>query len=319
ATGNSEFRIRNSELAVVISRFAPAPTGLLHLGHVVNAIYVWGITRSLGGRVLLRIEDHDKQRSRPEFERAILDDLDWLGFVPDEPETGVFRTGRCPGRQSDRSAIYEASLQRLRSAGFVYACECSRSDIVSAATSSGEEICYPGTCAKKNLIERSGVGMRVRLSASTEQFVDLRHGAIEQRPFEQCGDLLARDREGNWTYQFAVAVDDFEQGVTHVIRGDDLLASTGRQIHLSRLLGRSTPPSFFHHPLVMKSATQKLSKADRDTSVRDLRAAGMRPEEVIGRAAAAAGLIAGPRAISATAVPPGPGPLTRLDGVSPRT
>jgi glutamyl-tRNA synthetase/glutamyl-Q tRNA(Asp) synthetase len=284
---------------VVISRFAPAPTGFLHLGHVVNAIYVWGITRSLGGRVLLRIEDHDKQRSRPEFERAILDDLDWLGFVPDEPATGAFRSGRCAGRQGDRSAIYEASLQRLRVAGLVYACECSRSDIVSAAASSGDEICYPGTCARKNLTERSGVGIRVRLSASTEQFVDLRHGPIEQRPFEQCGDLLARDREGNWTYQFAVAVDDFEQGVTHVIRGDDLLASTGRQIQLARLLGRSTPPQFFHHPLVMKSAAQKLSKADRDTSVRDLRAAGMGPEDVIGRAAAAAGLLSAPRPIHA--------------------
>lgn len=285
---------------MVISRFAPAPTGFLHLGHVVNAIYVWGITRSLGGRVLLRIEDHDKQRSRPEYERAILDDLDWLGFVPDEPETGAFRTGRCAGRQSDRSAIYEASLQRLRSAGFVYACECSRSDILSTATSSGDEIYYPGTCATKNLLERSGVGIRVRLAASTEQFVDLRHGAIEQRPFEQCGDLLARDREGNWTYQFAVAVDDFEQGVTHVIRGDDLIASTGRQIQLARLLGRSTPPHFFHHPLIMKSTTQKLSKADRDTSVRDLRATGMRPGDVVGRAAAAAGLIPTPSLVDAT-------------------
>ena len=303
----------------MVSRFAPAPTGFLHLGHVVNAIYVWGITRSLGGRVLLRIEDHDKQRSRPEFERAILDDLDWLGFVPDEPATGAFRTGRCAGRQSDRLAIYEASLQRLRSAGFVYACECSRSDILSTGTSSGDEICYPGTCAGKNLLERSGVGIRVRLAASTEQFVDLRHGAIEQRPYEQCGDVLARDREGNWTYQFAAAVDDFEQGVTHVIRGDDLLASTGRQLQLARLLGRSTPPQFFHHPLVMKSATQKLSKADRDTSVRDMRAAGIRAEDVIGRAAAAAGLIAEPRSIGAGAIAGLIGPLARQDRVGSGT
>jgi glutamyl-Q tRNA(Asp) synthetase len=287
----------------MVSRFAPAPTGFLHLGHVVNAIYVWGLTRSLGGRVLLRIEDHDKQRSRREFERAILDDLDWLGFVPDEPVTDAFRAGPCAGRQSDRAAVYEAALQRLRSAGFVYACECSRSDILSAATSSGDEICYPGTCARKNLIERLGVGIRVRLAASTEQFVDLRHGAIEQRPFAQCGDLLARDREGNWTYQFAVAVDDFEQGVTHVIRGDDLLASTGRQIQLARLLGRSLPPHFFHHPLIMKSATQKLSKADRDTSVRDLRTAGARAEDVIGRAAAAAGLIDEVRPLAVSEVP----------------
>jgi glutamyl-Q tRNA(Asp) synthetase len=303
----------------MISRFAPAPTGFLHLGHVVNAVYVWGITRSMSGRVLLRIEDHDKQRSRPEFERAILDDLDWLGFVPDEPATGAFRTGPCIGRQSDRSAIYEAALQRLRSAGFVYACECSRSDIVSAAASSRDEICYPGTCATKSLSERSGLGLRVRLAPSTERFVDVRHGAIEQRPYEQCGDMLVRDREGNWTYQFAVAVDDFEQGITHVIRGDDLLASTGRQIQLARLLGRSAPPQFFHHPLVMKSSTQKLSKADRDTSVRDLRKAGVRPEDVIGRAAAAVSLIEAPRPVAAHDVAGLLGQLAEPDRVSAAT
>ena len=272
----------------MVSRFAPAPTGLLHLGHVVNAIYVWGITKSRGGRVLLRIEDHDRQRSRPEFERAILDDLDWLGFVPDGWTTDAFRAGVCLGRQSDRSEIYELALQKLRSKGLVYACECSRGDIVTAATS-GSELRYPGTCAAKRLPERPGLGLRIRLEPSTERFVDLRHGPLEQRPSEQCGDLLALDRQGNWTYQFAVAVDDHEQAVTHVIRGDDLLSSTGRQIQLARLLGRGVPPEFLHHPLVMKSATQKLSKADGDTSVRDLRLAGLRPEDVIHRATALAG------------------------------
>jgi glutamyl-tRNA synthetase/glutamyl-Q tRNA(Asp) synthetase len=268
---------------------------------VVNAIYVWGVTKSLGGRVLLRIEDHDRQRSRQEFERAILDDLDWLGFVPDEWTTDQFRAARCLGRQSDRSEIYERALQNLRAAGLVYACECSRSDIVNASASS-EELRYPGTCATKDLPERADRGLRIRLAPLTERFVDLRHGPLEHRPSQQCGDLLARDREGNWTYQFAVTVDDFEQGVTHVVRGDDLLASTGRQIQLARLLGRSTPPQFLHHPLVMKTATQKLSKADGDTSVRDLRAAGLRPEDVIGRAAAHVGLIATVRPMSAREV-----------------
>src|SRR5262245_60545819 len=217
----------------MISRFAPAPTGFLHLGHVVNAIYVWGVTQSRGGRVLLRIEDHDRQRSRPEFERAILDDLDWLGFVPDDYETDAFRGRACQGRQSDRSAVYEEALQKLRALGLVYACECSRGDIV-AASLSHDELRYPGTCASKAVREGPGLGLRVRLAPSIERFVDLRHGPLEQRPSEQCGDLLARDREGNWTYQFAVTVDDLEQGVTHVIRGDDLLASTGRQIQLDR-------------------------------------------------------------------------------------
>jgi glutamyl-Q tRNA(Asp) synthetase len=286
----------------MISRFAPAPTGLLHLGHVVNAIYVWGITKALGGRVLLRIEDHDRQRSRPEFERAILDDLDWLGFVPDEPSTDRFRAGRCMSRQSDRSEIYAKALQELRSRGLVYACECSRSDIVTASMSSRDELRYPGTCASKSLIEQPGRGIRVRLAPSTERFVDLRHGVLEHEPFAQCGDLLARDREGNWTYQFAVTVDDFDQGVTHVIRGDDLLASSGRQVQLARLLGRQVPVRFLHHALVMKSETQKLSKADGDTSVRDLRGAGMTPEEVIGRAAALVRLIPSERPMRAREV-----------------
>jgi len=126
--------------------------------------------------------------------------------------------------------------------------------------------------------------LRVRLEPSVERFVDLRHGRQEQRPSEQCGDLLVRDREGNWTYQFAAAVDDFVQGVTLVVRGDDLLESTGRQIQLARLLGRTEPPQFLHHPLIMKSAEQKLSKSDRDTGIRELRAAGWTPAQLIEKA-----------------------------------
>ena len=274
----------------MVSRFAPAPTGLLHLGHVVNAIYVWGLTRAVGGRVLLRIEDHDGTRSRKEFERAILDDLDWLGFRPDEPSTEAFRRGACDSRQSDRASLYEAALAALRERGLVYACECSRRQILAAAGADGRELRYPGTCAGKGLPEQPGLGVRIRLAPSEECFEDGRHGTICQRPFEQCGDLLARDRDGHWTYQFAVTVDDWLQGVTLVVRGDDLLESTGRQIQLARMLGRTAPPQFVHHPLVMKSAAQKLSKADGDTSIRDSRARGATAEELIGRAAWMVGL-----------------------------
>ena len=279
-------------MTLVVSRFAPAPTGFLHLGHVLNAVYVWGVTRAVGGRVLLRIEDHDRRRSRPEFERAILDDLDWLGFVADEPSTDAFRAGSCAGRQSDREAVHEEALGRLRAAGFVYVCECSRSAIAGQTFPDelSPELRYPGTCRGKRLAERPGLGVRITLDPSAEHFVDLRHGPQVQTPSEQCGDLLARDRDGHWTYQFAVTVDDAAQGVTLVVRGDDLLASTGRQIQLARLLGRSEPPRFLHHPLLMKTATQKLSKADRDTSVRDLRMAGRSAADIIGRAAYAAGL-----------------------------
>jgi glutamyl-tRNA synthetase/glutamyl-Q tRNA(Asp) synthetase len=250
----------------VVTRFAPAPTGYLHLGHIVNAIYVWGVARAWSGRVLLRIEDHDRQRSRAAFEAAILEDLDWLGFSADEPFV----------RQSERGAVYEAALDELRRQGLVYACDCSRAAIAAAR--------YPGTCRDKGLPAAPGLGLRLRLDPAVERFDDWRHGLQEQRPFEQCGDLLLRDRESNWTYQFAAAVDDWKQGVTLVVRGDDLLESTGRQIQIARLLGRPEPPAFLHHPLIMKTPAQKLSKSDGDSGVRDLREKGWSAAQVIDQA-----------------------------------
>ncbi len=276
----------------IISRFAPAPTGFLHLGHVVNAIYVWGITRALGGRVWLRVEDHDRRRSRHAFEAALLDDLDWLGFAPDAPPTDDFRAGMCAGMQSDRTAIYETALASLRARGLIYACECSRKEIASAATGDAAELRYPGTCADRGLAQQPGRALRVRVEDGIERFTDGIHGPVTQQPAAQCGDVVVRDRDGHWTYQFAVAVDDWQQGVTLVIRGDDLLTSTGRQMYLGRLFGRTSPLRFVHHPLIMKSPTQKLSKADGDTSVRDLRAGGLSAADIVGRAACAAGLTA---------------------------
>lgn len=258
----------------VITRFAPAPTGYLHLGHVLNAIYVWDIAHASGpdARVLLRIEDHDRDRCRPEFEAALHEDLAWLGFAAD---CGV-------ARQSERGELYERALDDLRARGLTYGCQCSRTEIGSAR--------YPGTCRDKHVRESDGVGIRVRLDATVERFDDLRLGLQEQRPSEQCGDLLVRDRRGNWTYQFAVVVDDWLQGVNLVIRGEDLLDSTGRQIQLARLLGRGVPPSFLHHALLMKAPAVKLSKSDGDTGVRDLRAKGWSAEAVIDRARRLAGM-----------------------------
>jgi glutamyl-tRNA synthetase/glutamyl-Q tRNA(Asp) synthetase len=235
--------------------------------------------------VLLRIEDHDRQRSRPDFERAILEDLEWLGFVPDDPPIDAFGAGACRGRQSDREEVYRAALDRLRADGRVYACECSRQDIESAGGTSGEGMRYPGTCAAKRLAERPGLGVRVRLDPGIERFDDLRLGWQEQSPADQYGDLLVRDRAGNWTYQFAVVVDDLDQGVTLVVRGEDLLSSTGRQIQLARLIGRAEPPRFLHHPLVTTPAGRKLSKSDGATGVRDLRARGWSAADVINEAA----------------------------------
>lgn len=301
---------------MITTRFAPAPTGWLHLGHVVNAIYVWGLRDAASGRVHLRIEDHDRVRSRPEFERGILDDLERLGFVPDEPSFDEFRAGASTGRQSDREAVYRRALDRLIARGLVYACDCSRAAILASSSASGGELRYPGTCAHKNLPLDGPVGLRVRVEDRDERFSDLRHGAIAQNPFQQCGDLLIRDRDRNWTYQFAVAVDDFEQGISHVVRGDDLLASTGRQIQLARMLGRERQAVFLHHPLIMKSPTQKLSKADADTSLRDLRAAGKGPADVIGHAAWLSGLLEASRPLPRAAAGELVGHLLTADSAS---
>ena len=265
------------------TRFAPAPTGFLHLGHVANAIAVWGLARAFSGRVLLRIEDHDRTRAKPEFERAILEDLEWLGFAADEPIV----------RQSEREAVYSDSLRRLQDAGLVYACACSRKSIEAASSPRAAEVRYPGICRDAKVDGAVERARRVRLERSVITFHDLRLGTLEQVPLDQCGDILGRDRHGHWTYQFAVVVDDLDQKVDLVIRGEDLLSSTGRQIQLGQLLGRKTPPLFLHHPLILRPDGQKLSKSNRDTGVSDLRADGWSVERVLGEAAAALGLTGG--------------------------
>jgi glutamyl/glutaminyl-tRNA synthetase len=284
-----------------LTRFAPAPTGYLHLGHVFHAKMVWQHARATGARVLLRIEDHDRERCRPEYERAILDDLDWLGFAPDLFPTDAFRAGRCDSRQSDRLPIYEAAAAELTSRGLIYGCTCSRQEIAAAASSNdrGEarerdedaepreanaEPCYSGTCRDRGIALGPGVSWRLRMDPGSETFDDLICGPQTQDPAAQCGDVSIRDRKGNWTYQFVASVDDFKQGIDLVVRGRDLLASSGRQIRIARLLGRPVPATFAHHDLIMKSPTRKLSKSDGDTGIRDLRAAGLTREQVLAMA-----------------------------------
>jgi glutamyl-Q tRNA(Asp) synthetase len=264
------------------TRFAPAPTGHLHLGHVVNAIWVWGVARAFGGRVLLRIEDHDRGRCRPEYEAALREDLAWLGFVPDV--SAVLR-------QSDNVARYTERLAELERAQLAYACTCSRSEIARANgdAAEGEELRYPGTCRAATK-QGETPARRIVVTPGLEAFADLRLGSRYQEPEQQCGDVLARDRNGNFTYQFAVCVDDIDQGVDVVIRGEDLLSSTGRQIRIARLLGRAQPPRFLHHPLVRHENGQKLSKSAGDTGVRELRASGASAADVLGRAALVAGV-----------------------------
>ena len=284
-----------------LTRFAPSPTGYLHLGHVVNAVYVWGLARALGGRVQLRLEDHDRTRSRPEYERALLDDLEWLGLEPDLGTAAELRQGRSLFRQSDCGAVYQEQLDRLAAAGLVFGCECSRREMdAEAGGGFNRETRYPGRCRQRHLPLGPGRGVRLRVDPGEERFVDARLGERRQDPSAQCGDMLLRDRLGNWTYQFAVVVDDLRHGVDLVIRGEDLVESTGRQLRLARLLGRRREAVFLHHPLVRKPDGAKLSKAAGDAGLRQLREAGVPPAEVLGRAACIGGLLDSARPLAVT-------------------
>jgi glutamyl/glutaminyl-tRNA synthetase len=244
--------------------------------------------------VILRVEDHDRQRSRPAYEAALLDDLERLGLAPDEPAGGAaaFRAGATPYRQSDAGAAYEAALDGLRNQGLVYACTCSRATFAAYEAEQGRAwrgIGCPGGCRDRALPEEPGTGLRVAVGAGAERWVDLLAGPLADEP-AAAGDLLVRDRSGNWTYAFCVVVDDARHGVTLVIRGRDLLDSTPVQLRLARLIGRPLPPQFLHHPLIRRVSGQKLSKAEGDTAVRNLLDAGRTPADLLGLAARLAGL-----------------------------
>jgi glutamyl/glutaminyl-tRNA synthetase len=285
------------------TRFAPAPTGRLHLGHLANAIYVWGLARRAGGRVLVRIEDHDRQRCRPEYEATLLDDLDRLGLAANEPTTDELRRGPSPYRQSDSEAVYIAVLEALQARDLVYACDCSRSTFDAFRATNGRDWSgggCPGNCLARGLPigaalvqERGGagpLGLRVTLGDGQEAWQDRLLGPLDG-PVTTAGDLLVRDRNGNWTYPLCVVVDDLRQGVDLVVRGEDLVEATAPQIRLGRLLGRSTPPEFAHHPLVRRPDGSKLSKADGATAIGDILDAGQTREHVFGDAAYSVGLL----------------------------
>ena len=275
-----------------VTRFAPAPTGFLHLGHLLNALYAWGIARATGGRVILRIEDHDRQRCRPEFEAAVLEDLERLGLVADAPPLASFRAGATPFRQSSSGPVYAAALERLRLAGLVYPCACSRSTFAAWEAGGGRPwrgIGCPGGCRSRAWPEDEVTALRVAVGAGSERWLDLLSGPLAEEPAAG-GDPLVRDRAGNWTYAFCVVVDDLRHDVDLVVRGRDLLHSTPVQLRLARLLGRETPPLFLHHPLIRRASGRKLSKADGDTAVRSLLDAGATPAGLFGRAARLAGL-----------------------------
>ena len=268
-----------------LTRFAPAPTGYLHLGHVANAIWTWALARRSGAAVLLRIEDHDRQRCRPEYDAALLEDLEWLGF----------RADLGPVRQTDADAqiAYETSLTLLRAAGLVYGCDCTRSTFARWVGEHGRAWSgpgCPGTCRERGV---TGPVLRIALGGGSEAWTDRLAGQREGEVAPN-GDLPARDRHGNWTYGFCVVVDDLRQGVDLVVRGEDLLDATAAHIRLGRRLGRATPPAFAHHPLVRRPDGSKLSKSAGDTGVRELRQSGGSPDDVIALAAQMTGFFEQP-------------------------
>jgi glutamyl/glutaminyl-tRNA synthetase len=244
--------------------------------------------------VVLRIEDHDRQRCRPEYEAALLDDLEALGFEPDEPSIESLRHGGpSPYRQSDNGPSYAAAVGELDALGLVYACDCSRSRFAAWAADRGRAWSGPGCpggCAARPLAkDTAGVAWRVVLGDGDEPWTDLVLGAQIGSPAVG-GDLPIRSRHGNWTYALCVVVDDLRHDIDLVIRGEDLLAATPAQVRLGRLIGRAEPPRFLHHPLIRRPDSRKLSKADGATGVRELLRGGATPAMLRRRAAEAIGL-----------------------------
>ena len=279
----------------VVTRFAPSPTGELHLGSAYSAWTGWHRARASGGRFLVRIEDIDIRRCKRAFETAILEDLRWLGFDWD----GAVR------RQSEHFADYGRALDRLDAQGLVYPCFCSRADIEREIAASGhaphgpDGPLYPGTCRALSPAER-----RARIAAGREhclrldsvraaalagpyRFVDEGLGEVEGQP-TLLGDFVIARKDTPTSYHLSVTVDDALQGVTLVTRGVDVLPSTHVHGLLQKLLDYETP-RYAHHRLLTDSEGRRLAKRDRDLTIRALREAGHSPAEVIGRALAAAG------------------------------
>ena len=190
----------------LVTRYAPSPTGYLHLGHLLNAIYVWGVARAMDGEVILRLEDHDRNRCRPEYETAILEDLERLGLVPDRGSFSEFRAGSTTYRQSSVPEVYAREWAKLKENGLGYVCACSRKQIKArTGQPDGEEIRYDGFCRKRGLEDGPDRALRIRLEDMEFVFDDLLVGRQVHHPQRQSGDVVLRDRKQNWSYQFCGA------------------------------------------------------------------------------------------------------------------
>jgi glutamyl-tRNA synthetase len=294
----------------LVTRLAPSPTGAQHLGNARTYLVAWLLARLAGGRVVLRVEDIDSPRVKPGAAEQALDDLRWLGLDWDAG----------PVVQTERLPLYEAALQRLQAQELVYPCTCTRTDVEQAASAphaEGAEAVYPGTCSHRRAADAPALAgrpfawrFRVR---DVPAFDDGFRGPVRLTRDDVGGDFVVWKSQGTPAYQLAVVVDDADNGVTHVIRGDDLIPSTPRQLLLYRALGL-TPPSFAHVPLVVGPDGRRLAKRHGDTRLSALRAAGVRAEQVVGLLAWSCGWQPGPTPTTAAELIP----RFRLDAIPPR-
>ncbi|MBP3673728.1 MAG: tRNA glutamyl-Q(34) synthetase GluQRS [Oscillospiraceae bacterium] len=274
----------------VVGRFAPTPSGRMHLGNVFAALIAWLSVRSRGGELVLRMEDLDTQRTSADFASVLRSDLEWLGLDWDRETLP----------QSRRSEVYDRYFENLESMGLLYPCYCTRSQLhsVNAPHLSDGTYVYPGTC--RDLKEPPAgrkPAWRVKVPDKVWKFHDLVQGDYALNLATDCGDMVVRRADGVYVYQLAVTVDDGEAGVTEVVRGMDLLSSAPRQMYLQELLG-FPHPVYGHVPMLLALDGRRLSKRDKDLDLGVLRQK-MSPEALIGHLAFAAGLIAKYKAISA--------------------
>ena len=276
------------KMSEVVGRFAPSPTGRMHLGNVFSALLSWLSARSQRGRWLLRIEDIDRGRSRKAYADLLMDDLEWLGLTWDGE----------PVYQSQRSDIYEHYYQELRQRGLTYPCYCTRADLLAAQAphESDGRVVYPGTC--RQAPRRDGVAAATRLMVPDERVTieDGHYGTQCVDMARDVGDFIIRRKDGGWAYQLVVVVDDALMGVTEVVRGQDLLLSEPQQAWLARLLGFEAP-RFVHLPLLCNQQGQRLSKRDQSLDMASLRER-YTAKEIVGRLAYHAGLIPQPEPTS---------------------
>lgn len=275
----------------VKGRFAPSPTGRMHLGNVYSALLSWLSSKSKGGEWILRIEDLDPGRSRMEYARQIEDDLLWLGLKWDEG--GLDAPLYC---QSRRGELYEEHLNKLEALGLTYPCWCSRADVMAtqAPHENDGRIVYAGTCRPENLIGKEITttrkpATRIRVPDRDIIFTDRHYGEQKVNLATHCGDFIVQRGDGAWAYQLAVVVDDALMGVTEVVRGRDLLLSAAQQIYLYEKLGFDAP-EFAHLPLLCSKHGERLCKRDKSMDMGYIRSKHS-PEQVIGYLAHLAGLI----------------------------